>query len=70
MHILQNRYTPNDINIKPVSFITWKMARKNNKQLRIHLQLEGLKDKPLIWQQGAPTATILYDSPHTQVRIL
>ncbi|XP_044271820.1 uncharacterized protein LOC123015857 isoform X1 [Tribolium madens] len=68
IHILQNRYTPNDINIKPVGFKTWKVARKNNPELRVHLQLESLKEKPLIWQQGAPVSTVLYDSPHIMLR--
>ncbi|KYB25539.1 uncharacterized protein LOC658962 isoform X1 [Tribolium castaneum] len=68
IHILQNRYTPNDINMKPVDFKTWKLARKNNPELRVHLQIESLKEKPLIWQQGAPVSTVLYDSPHIMLR--
>jgi F-box protein 39 len=67
IHILQNRYTPNDINIKPVSYKTWKTARKNNPNLKVHLQLESVKEKAIIWQQGAPVSTVLYDSPHIKV---
>jgi F-box protein 39 len=68
IHILQNRYTPNDINIKPVSYKTWKTARKNNPNLKVHLQLESVKEKAIIWQQGAPVSTVLYDSPHIKLR--
>lgn len=68
IYIMQNRYTPNDINIKPVSYKTWKTARKNNSLFRVHLMVESLKEKPIIWQQGAPVGTVLYDSPHIMVQ--
>ncbi|RZC42746.1 uncharacterized protein BDFB_000327 [Asbolus verrucosus] len=68
IHILQNRYTPNDIIIKPVSYKTWKTTRKNSPKLKVHLQIESLKERALIWQQGAPVTTILYDSPHIRLR--
>lgn len=67
IHILQNRYTPNDIKFKSVSYNTWKLARKNNPEFRVHLQLESQKEKDLIWQQGAPVSTVLYDTPYVMV---
>ncbi|XP_018563430.1 uncharacterized protein LOC108905140 isoform X2 [Anoplophora glabripennis] len=68
LHILQNRYTPNDINIKPVSPQVWKKCRQNNPTLSVHLQLESVKEKPIIWQENAPARTVLYDSPHIGLR--
>ncbi|KAG5897483.1 hypothetical protein JTB14_031107 [Gonioctena quinquepunctata] len=68
LHILQNRYTPNDINIKPVSPYTWKRCRKSNRYLSVHLQIESLKDKAIIWQEMAPVRTVLYNSPHIGLR--
>lgn len=69
LHILQNRYTPHafEIKIDAVSAITWRNCRKNNPYLRVHLQLETIKEKPLIWQEEAPVWTVLYDSPHIGV---
>ncbi|CAH1114083.1 unnamed protein product [Psylliodes chrysocephalus] len=68
LHIVQNRYTSNDVAILAVSPCTWKKCRKNNPSLSVHLQVESLKEKPLIWQQNAPVRTILYDSPHIGLR--
>ncbi|KAJ8941225.1 hypothetical protein NQ318_015657 [Aromia moschata] len=68
LHILQNRYTPYDVIIKPVSPMAWKKCRQNNAGLSVHLQLESLKEKPLIWQENAPVRTVLYDSPHIRLR--
>lgn len=69
LHILQNRYTPNDVNIRPVCSQIWKKCRENNPALSVHLQLESMKEKPIIWQEKAPVRTVLYDSPHIGVRI-
>ncbi|KAL3269333.1 hypothetical protein HHI36_008405 [Cryptolaemus montrouzieri] len=69
LHILQNRYTPNDVNIKPVSRKSWKICKQNNPGLRVHLQLESLKEKPLIWQQCAPAKSVLYNSSHVGANI-
>ncbi|CAH1979516.1 unnamed protein product [Acanthoscelides obtectus] len=68
LHIVQNRYTPNDINIRPVSPVVWKKCRKQNKRLNVHLQVESFKEKALIWQENAPVRTVLYDSPHIGLR--
>ncbi|KAJ8974662.1 hypothetical protein NQ317_011979, partial [Molorchus minor] len=68
LHILQNRYTPYDAIIKPVSPNAWQKCRQNNSALNVHLQVESLKEKPLIWQERAPVRTVLFDSPHIRLR--
>lgn len=70
LHILQNRYTPNDSTIKPASTKAWKVCRQNNPKLMVHLQVESLKEKQIIWQDGAPVKTILVDSPNMGVSAL
>ncbi|XP_031350774.1 uncharacterized protein LOC116176386 isoform X2 [Photinus pyralis] len=65
LHIFQNRYTPSDFTIKPVPAKIWKNCHRNNPKLCIHLELQCNKDRQLIWQDGAPVKSILYDSPHT-----
>ncbi|XP_074029741.1 uncharacterized protein isoform X2 [Leptinotarsa decemlineata] len=68
LHILQNRYTPNDVNIRPVSPCIWKRCRKSNTLLSVHLQVQSIKEKTIIWQEWAPVRTVLYDSPHIGLR--
>lgn len=67
LHILQNRYTPNDPGINVTTRKSWKICRKNNPNLSVHLQVESIKEKTVMFQDGAPVKTILYDSPHTGV---
>ncbi|CAG9829257.1 unnamed protein product [Diabrotica balteata] len=68
LHIVQNRYTSTDIKIMPVSPDSWKKCRKENTGLSVHLHLESMKEKPLIWQQSAPVRSLIYDSPHIGIR--
>lgn len=64
---MQNRYTPNDPGIKLTTWKSWKTCRKNNADLVVHLQVESIKEKSIVWQEGAPVHTVLYDSPHISV---
>ncbi|CAH0555831.1 unnamed protein product [Brassicogethes aeneus] len=68
LHIVQNRYTPDDENIYPVSPKVWRQCRKSNQNLCVHLELECVKPKPLIWQENAPVKSILYNSTHIQLK--
>uniref|UniRef100_A0A6P7GNS7 F-box/LRR-repeat protein 21-like n=1 Tax=Diabrotica virgifera virgifera TaxID=50390 RepID=A0A6P7GNS7_DIAVI len=70
LHIVQNRYTSTDVIIIPVSPDSWKKCRKENTGLSVHLHLQSMKEKPLIWQQGAPVRSLVYDSPHIGVSIV
>ncbi|XP_066253438.1 uncharacterized protein [Euwallacea similis] len=66
LHIVQNKYTTDGGFIKPVSPSSWKKVRLQNQCLSVHLQLEGKEKsvKSMVWQEGAPVRTILYDSPY------
>ncbi|CAG9819405.1 unnamed protein product [Phaedon cochleariae] len=68
LHIVQNRYTSNDIYVTPVSSYVWKKCRQNNAFLSVHLQVESRKEKVVIWQENAAVRTLLYDSPHIGLR--
>lgn len=63
---MQNSYTPTDV--KPCTRQAWKMCRQSNWRLRVHLHVESATDRSLIWQEGAPVHTILFDSPRIMVR--
>lgn len=65
LHILQNRYTPVDVG--PVDSFDWKHCVKTNPTLRVHLRVESVHDRQVLWQPSAPVSSIIYKSPNTQV---
>lgn len=67
LYIMQNKYTPDDILIKPIPEKIWKICRKNNPELKVHLRVESTVYKSLVWQPGAPVRSIIYDSPQIGV---
>lgn len=69
LHIVQNKYSPDDILVKPILEKVWKSCRKNNPVLKVHLKLESTKPKTLVWQLGAPVKSIIYDSPQIGVSV-
>jgi hypothetical protein len=66
LHILQNRYTPENI-VNSLPWKTWRMCRWANPALNVHLQLENVRGGEVTWQTGAPVRSILYKSPHLKV---
>lgn len=67
LHILQNRYTP--IDIEPLNYFDWKQCRKTNPTLKVHLRVESVRERQILWQPGAPVSSIIYKSPNIQVTI-
>ncbi|XP_018334262.1 uncharacterized protein LOC108743261 isoform X2 [Agrilus planipennis] len=65
LHILQNQYTPSDSPVIGVSPKIWKVCRKNNSKLCVHLEVISNKKKCPVWQEGAPVRSVLFDSPQT-----
>lgn len=68
LHILQNRYTP--IDIEPMNSFDWKHCTKENPALRVHLRVESIRERQILWQIGAPVSSIIYKSPNIQVRCI
>lgn len=68
LHIIQNRYTPGEINIRPISGRIWRQCRHLNSSLAVHLEVEGARDRDVLWQDSAPVSSILYDSRHIKVQ--
>lgn len=64
LHIVQNKYTEHG---KSLGYRVWKACRRANPRLRVHLCLEGLCKKEIIWQPRAPVKSIVYDSPYAKV---
>lgn len=70
LHIIQNRFTPNDSSILPVSPRAWKECKKHNTQLCVHLEVEGNREKEALWQRNAPVKSVVYNSSHIKVIFL
>ncbi|GFG34363.1 hypothetical protein Cfor_08971 [Coptotermes formosanus] len=67
LHIIQNRYTPGEINIRPVPGRIWKQCRHLNSRLSVHLEVEGARNGNVLWQERAPVRSILYDSSYIKM---
>ncbi|XP_069703251.1 uncharacterized protein [Periplaneta americana] len=67
LHIVQNRYTPGEVNIRPVPARVWRQCKRSNTNLAVHLELEGARDRDILWQDRAPVHSILYDSRYIKM---
>lgn len=65
LHILQNRYTP--VDIEPLHYFDWKQCAKTNPVLKVHLRVESIRERQILWQPSAPVTSIIYKSPNIQV---
>ncbi|KAJ9600397.1 hypothetical protein L9F63_009325 [Diploptera punctata] len=67
LHIVQNRYTPGEINFRSIPARAWRLCRRANPKLKVHLELEGSRDRDILWQDRAPVYSILYNSRHVKM---
>lgn len=68
LHIIQNRYTPSDSSaMHPISLKAWKQCKLNNPRLAVFLEIESVREKEVLWQEGAPVHGLIYDSTLTKV---
>lgn len=67
LHILQNRYTP--IDIESMHSSDWKHCVKINSELKVHLRIESIRERHVLWQPGAPVSSIIYKSPNMRVSL-
>ena len=70
LHIIQNRYTPGEVNFRPIPAQAWRQCRRVNPKLLVHLEVEGSRDRDVLWQDRAPVCSILYNSQHIKVCIV
>ncbi|KAL1140335.1 hypothetical protein AAG570_000267 [Ranatra chinensis] len=66
LHIVQNRYTPQDV--APMNPKAWTACARRNTRLRVHLSLESIRERCILWQERAPVASILYNSPQCKLQ--
>lgn len=67
LHLLQNRYTPSSICITPCNAKAWRIVKRDNSNLCVHLRVESTKDGEVLIQPEAPVYSIMYQTPKTQV---
>lgn len=67
LHLLQNRYTPASICITPCNAKAWRIVKRDNSNLCVHLRVESTKDGEVLIQPEAPVYSIMYQTPKTQV---
>lgn len=65
LHILQNRYTP--IDIEPMNSFDWKQCIKTNPTLKVHLRVESIRERQVLWQPSSPVSSIIYKSANIRV---
>lgn len=68
LHLLQNRYTPASVQLSPCSAKAWRIVKRDNPGLKVHLRVESaIGDNEILMQPDAPVYSILYETPKTQV---
>lgn len=67
LHIYQNRYTPSAIGIRHCSAQAWRVLKRDNPDLKVHIRVESTKDSEFVFQPEAPVYSILYNTPKTKI---
>ena len=67
LHLLQNRYTPSSISISACSPKGWKLLKKDNPRVRVHLRVENLTNGEILLQPDAPVYSLTYQTLKTQI---
>lgn len=68
LHILQNRYTPSGIVTSPCTVKGWRLVKRDNPHLYVHLRIESTSDGEILIQPEAPVRSIIYQAPKAKVR--
>ncbi|CAL1278165.1 unnamed protein product [Larinioides sclopetarius] len=66
LYLIQTKLTEHAV---PVSFKVWKECSKKSPFLGIHHLLEGPVDTQVIWQDGAPVRSLVYNTPEIKVSV-
>ncbi|XP_013117529.2 uncharacterized protein LOC106094839 [Stomoxys calcitrans] len=67
LHLLQNCYTTSYLAIGSCSVKAWRVLKRDNPQLKVHLRLESLNDGEVVFQPEAPVYSVTYRAPKTQI---
>ncbi|XP_075166928.1 F-box only protein 39 [Haematobia irritans] len=67
LHLLQNCYTVSYLTISHCSVKAWRILKRDNPKLKVHLRLESLNDGEVVFQPEAPIYSVTYRSPKTMI---
>lgn len=70
LHLLQNCYTGSYLTISHCSVKAWRILKRDNPKLKVHLRVESLNDGEVVFQPEAPVYSVTYSAPKTMVFIL
>ncbi|KAG8194053.1 hypothetical protein JTE90_003003 [Oedothorax gibbosus] len=65
LYLLQTKLTP--ARVTPVPPKAWRECAKTWPLMRVHHVLEGDVEKPIVWQEGAPVRSIVFNTPDIKV---
>lgn len=65
LHIFQNRYTPSTP--AACSAKAWKLLKKENPKIKVHLRIETSSNNDITFQPSAPVCSVTYRTPKNQI---
>uniref|UniRef100_T1H6H8 F-box domain-containing protein n=1 Tax=Megaselia scalaris TaxID=36166 RepID=T1H6H8_MEGSC len=63
LHLVQNKHTPTAISLSPCSAKAWRIVKRDNPNLKVHLRVESANCGEFVFQPEAPIYSILYRAP-------
>ncbi|XP_053685778.1 uncharacterized protein LOC128735313 [Sabethes cyaneus] len=67
LYLFQNRYTPAAISISPCTAKGWRLLRRDNPNLRVHLRVESTNVGEILLQPAAPVHSMIYQTTKTMI---
>ena len=68
LHLLQNCYSPASVCIAACNAKAWRIVKRDNPYLHVHLRVEATSGAGyILLQPEAPVYSIMYQTPKTQV---
>ncbi|XP_058833552.1 uncharacterized protein LOC131691285 [Topomyia yanbarensis] len=67
LYLFQNRYTPAAITISPCTAKGWRLLRRDNPNLRVHLRVESTSAGEILLQPDAPVHSMIYQTAKTMI---
>ncbi|KNC31013.1 hypothetical protein FF38_03272 [Lucilia cuprina] len=67
LHLLQNCYTSSYLTIGHCSVKAWRVLKRDNPKLKVHLRVESMNDGEIVFQPEAPVYSVTYAAPKTKI---
>lgn len=67
LHLVQNKHTPTAISLSSCSARAWRIVKRDNPQLKVHLRVESTNCGEFVFQPEAPVSSVVYRTPKTKI---